>query len=248
MARGRHIGRWTLAWLLLGGATAWLLNAYRQRSRGRRPGREACDLEAVVAAFDRIARLPHMAALREMLVRRARSWVGKGRALDLGCGSGLLLRTMARRIPGLELCGLDVAAEMLGRSHDAAPTASLTLGSGAELPFRDSVYDLVTSSLSLHHWTDPVAVLREVRRVLVPGGVALILDLRRDMAPPAWMLLYAVTRCIVPRALRGINEPLGSRDAAYTPEEVEMLMRQAGWKTCRVLPNPLFMIIEAQRM
>lgn len=248
MARERRLGRWALAGMALGGVVGWLLHAYRHRPIERQPSREACDLEAVVAAFDRIARLPHMAALREILVRCAERWVTEGTALDLGCGSGLLLRRMAQRMPDLSLIGLDVAAEMLVRTTQAASNASLALGSGAALPFRDSSLELVTSSLSLHHWADPLAVLREIRRVLVPGGTAIILDLRRDMAPPAWMLLYGVTRCIVPRALREIDEPLGSRDAAYTPGEVEALLREAGWTSCRVLANPLFMVIEGQRV
>ena len=248
MARERRLGRWALAGMALGGVVGWLLHAYRHRTIERQPSREACDLEAVVAAFDRIARLPHFAALRDILVRRAERWVTQGTALDLGCGSGLLLGRMAQRMPGLSLIGLDVAAEMLVRTTQAAPNASLALGSGAALPFRESSLELVTSSLSLHHWADPLAVLREIRRVLVPGGTAIILDLRRDMAPPAWMLLYGVTRCIVPRALREIEEPLGSRDAAYTPDEAETLLREAGWTSCRVLANPLFMVIEGQRV
>jgi len=100
---------------------------------------------------------------------------------------------------------------------------------------------LVVSTLSLHHWSDPVAVLDEITRVLRPGGSLLIFDLRRDMAAPFWLLLWFVTRVVVPAALRRANEPLSSRDAAYTPQEAAQLAAQSrlsGWRrSSRDLPN-----------
>ena len=52
----------------------------------------------------------------------------------------------------------------------------------AALPFPDASLDLVVSTLSLHHWDDPVPIFNEVARVLRPGGAFLLFDLRRDRA------------------------------------------------------------------
>jgi SAM-dependent methyltransferase len=96
--------------------------------------------------------------------------------------------------------------------------------------------DLVISSLSLHHWHDPVAVLDEVARVLRPGGSFLICDLRRDLGFLPWLSLWFTKCFLVPTALRGASEPLSSRDAAYTPQEAAKLAegsRLTGWRVSR---------------
>ena len=72
----------------------------------------------------------------------------------------------------------------------------------------------------------------------------LVFDLRRDVAPPAWLLLWLATRIVVPPALRRINEPLASRDAAYTPPEAAELAgrsRLDGWTVTR---GPLWLTME----
>jgi ubiquinone/menaquinone biosynthesis C-methylase UbiE len=58
--------------------------------------------------------------------------------------------------------------------------------------------------------------MNEINRVLRPGSAFLIFDLRRDMSAPFYLLLWFATRLIVPSALRDVNEPLGSRNSAYT--------------------------------
>ena len=55
--------------------------------------------------------------------------------------------------------------------------------------------------------------------MLRPGGAFLIFDLRRDLGPAPWLLIWFATHVVVPPALRHIGEPLGSRNAAYTPDE-----------------------------
>jgi hypothetical protein len=84
---------------------------------------------------------------------------------------------------------------------------------------------------------------------LRPGGSFLIFDLRRDMAAPCWLLLWFATHVIVPAALRQVNEPLGSCNASYTPQEAARLAaeslatqsRLSGW---RVTCGPLWLTIE----
>jgi ubiquinone/menaquinone biosynthesis C-methylase UbiE len=107
-----------------------------------------------------------------------------------------------------------------------------------QIPFPDDSLDLVVSTLSLHHWGDPVGVLDEIARVLRPRGSFLVFDLRRDMTAPFYLVLWFATRCVVPRALRQANERLGSRDVAFTLQEAARL---TGW---RVTHGLLWLIIE----
>jgi ubiquinone/menaquinone biosynthesis C-methylase UbiE len=157
---------------------------------------------------------------------------------------------MARRAPDLHVTGVDLSDKMLTEAenyatgHDMAQAVSFRKGDVQQIPFPDGSVDLVVSTLSLHHWSDPVAVLDEVDRVLRPGGSFLIFDLRRDLSAPAWLLLWVVTGFLVEPALRRANEPLASRNAAYTPLEARELAersRLGGWRVTR---GPVWLTIE----
>ena len=84
------------------------------------------------------------------------------------------------------------------REAGLAHRVDFRTGDNAYLPFADASLDLVVSTLSLHHWADPASVLNEVPRVLRPGGAFLIFDLRRDLGPLPWLLLWFVTHVVVP--------------------------------------------------
>ncbi|RPI54844.1 MAG: class I SAM-dependent methyltransferase [Chloroflexi bacterium] len=241
----------------LGSLTAAILFAawrvYERRFRERVVSHEALDDLEIARAFNRIARLPQFGLMRWFVARRAAAMVPAGHAADLGCGPGYLVVKLAQVAPGLHVTGVDLADEMLVEAERVARRSGLQdradfkQGDVAQLPFPNGSLDLVVSTLSLHHWTDPVGVLDEIARVLRPGGSFLVADLRRDMSAPFYMLLWFATHCVVPRALRRINEPMGSRNAAFTPQEAAHLVAQsrlAGW---RVTHGPLWLTIEGTR-
>lgn len=243
--------------ILTGAATAAALaNAYRlydARARERIPGTEGLDSPEVARAFGRIAALPQMWLLRRIAENRALALCESGEAADLGCGSGRLVIELARRAAGLHVTGVDLSGTLLdeARMHAAAAgiasRSSFRTGDAASTPFADGSLDLVVSTLSLHHWADPVTVLNEVARVLRPGGAFMIFDLRRDMIAPFYLLILFATRCVVPRALRYIGEPLGSRNAAYTPDEAAALARASHLTGWRVTTSPLWLTIEGRK-
>lgn len=227
---------------------AW--RVYSRRSRERVVSFEGLDDPEVAQAFNQIATMPQMRLLRWYVARRAVAMQRTGEAVDLGCGPGHLVIKLAQSAPGLCVTGIDLSDEMLdeaalyARRSGLGDRIAFNKGDAARIPFPDDSLDLVVSTLSLHHWSDPAGVLDEIARVLRPGGSFLVFDLRRDMPAPFYLLLWFVTRCVVPQVLRRVNEPMGSRDAAYTPREVANLAGQsrlAGW---RVTCGPLWLTIE----
>src|SRR2546421_371341 len=102
-----------------------------------------------------------------------------GAVLDVGTGPGVLLVELSRRRPDLHLTGIDLSADMVGAaSRNLGPRATVRVGSVTELPFPDRSFDLIVSSLSLHHWDHPEAAVPELARVLRPGGRLQIYDFR----------------------------------------------------------------------
>jgi ubiquinone/menaquinone biosynthesis C-methylase UbiE len=228
----------------------WLI--YSRRPLERLPGTEELEDPEVSRAFNQIARTPQMRLLRWYAINRALSLLNTGRAVDLGCGPGYLVLELAERAPALQVTGIDLSGEMLVQARSSAQGSAVSsrvdykTGDAANIPFPDGSLDLVLSTLSLHHWSDPVCVLDEIARVLRPGGAYMIFDLRRDMSPPGYLLLWFATNFIVPAALYRINEPLNSRNAAYTPDEAAQLAEQSNLKCWRIVRGPLWLTIEGK--
>jgi ubiquinone/menaquinone biosynthesis C-methylase UbiE len=244
-----------LPWLL--GLFAGLLTAAGWRIYSRRPRERIVSLEGIEApevarAYGLVSRLPPFRLLRYFVARRAAELMPQGIAADLGCGPGLLAVELAGRAPGLRVVGVDLSPEMLvqgaehARERGVEEHASFRLGDVEQLSFPDASLDLVLSTLSLHHWSDPVTVLDEIARILRPGGAFLVVDLRRDMPAPAYLLVWFAQHVVVPAALRRIGEPLGSRNAAYTPQEAMAMLERSSLAGGRVTAGALWLAIEGQ--
>lgn len=108
------------------------------------------------------------------------------RLLDVGTGPGYLLGHLASARPDLDLWGLDFSRSMIRRARPrqdavASPSPPRWLVADAcRLPFAAGVFDHLVASFSFHIWPCPVAGLRELLRVLRPGGRAWVYELRRE--------------------------------------------------------------------
>jgi SAM-dependent methyltransferase len=101
---------------------------------------------------------------------------GRRRILDVGSGKGALCGTLARS--GQDVVGVDPSAPAAAIAKTYVnPAGDFVLGGGEALPFSDERFDRVVSVCVLEHTKDDLRVLREVRRVLKPGGLfALTVD------------------------------------------------------------------------
>ncbi len=88
--------------------------------------------------------------------------------LDVGCGPGAALEHAAAT--GARVAGVDPSDSMVKRAAKRVPGAEVELGSAEDLPFADNTFTVAINVSSFHHWADRDAGLREIRRVLAPGG------------------------------------------------------------------------------
>ena len=113
---------------------------------------------------------------------------GCTRVLDVGCGAGHLAFAVAPQVGAIVAC--DLSPEMLAAVDAEAARRGLRnlstqRGAAEALPFPDGAFDAVCTRFSAHHWADLARGLAEMRRVLKPGGRAIVIDI---VAPPAALL------------------------------------------------------------
>jgi ubiquinone/menaquinone biosynthesis C-methylase UbiE len=97
--------------------------------------------------------------------------------LDVGCGTGRLLRKVRERWPMAQLIGVDAAAGMIENARRLTPYATFYVSKAESLPLNDASVDLVFSTASFHHWQDKEKALIEIRRVLRSGGRFFLADI-----------------------------------------------------------------------
>ena len=120
---------------------------------------------------------------RERIVQLARLGSGDS-VLDVGCGTGTLaIAAKARAGSGGEVCGVDPSPEMVTRARRKAVKAGVEVrietATAEGLPFLDGTFDLVLSTLMLHHLSEEgrQQAIQEIARVLRPGGRFLAVDI-----------------------------------------------------------------------
>src|SRR6185437_13258598 len=115
------------------------------------------------------------------------------RVLDVGCGTGYLLRALASRRPAIErLDGVNPAPTMVAVAEASTATGRLHCRTGVveDLPYPDGTFDLVVSTTSFDHWSDQRAGLGECARVLRPGGALVLVDQFSTWLAPTLMVTH----------------------------------------------------------
>lgn len=136
--------------------------------------------------------------------------------LDVGCGTGHLLQKIAERFPSAHLAGIDPTPEMLALAREKLPSsAELRRAFAEQLPFPADRFDVVISANVFHYLRRPDDVLREMLRVLRPGGKLIITD---------WCDDYLACR-ICDLWLRRFNP---AHHRTYKSRECEAMLERAG--------------------
>ena len=205
----------------------------------------------VQSIFSRIAPwydpLNHIFSLgRDAFWRRAAARQIKlfrtGRILDLASGTGDQALALAEAHPGARIVGVDFNYPMLDRarakikSRDLGGSLSLVGGDALQLPFPDQCFDGVIMSFGLRNVPDREGAFKEMLRILVPGGMALVLEL----ASPGDSLPLRLYKRYLVRLIPKIGDLISGQNLAYQyladsimdfpgPEEVADLMTRTGF-------------------
>ena len=177
--------------------------------------------------FDRIA--PRYDALNRVMSvgmdqrwrRRALDRIGVGEGdvvVDLACGTGDFCELVEAR--GARAIGVDFALQMLKQGRERGLAHPSVQGDGEWLPFRTGAVDVVTCGFALRNFVSLDAVLREIARILRPGGRVALIDVDR----PAWAPIRAAHSIYFDRVVPFVGGLVSDRKAyAYLPQSTAYL-------------------------
>jgi ubiquinone/menaquinone biosynthesis C-methylase UbiE len=99
------------------------------------------------------------------------------RILDVGCGTGALLKRLNEKY-NIEAYGIDADSNMVAVAKLQCPACTFTRAPGEKIPFPHEHFDVLTACLAYHHFSDKAGFAKEAARVLKPGGTLYIADPR----------------------------------------------------------------------
>ncbi|MBR6898962.1 MAG: bifunctional demethylmenaquinone methyltransferase/2-methoxy-6-polyprenyl-1,4-benzoquinol methylase UbiE [Bacteroidales bacterium] len=185
----------------------------------------AYDFDEIARDYDRMNHL--MTAGLDRCWRKRAVQGLHGKVLDVACGTGdmvvELLRT--RHAASLQVTGVDLSEEMLAIAKRKAPQAEYRLADAEHLPFGDASFDAVTCAFGVRNFVHLEQGLKEMVRVLKPGGRMAILELATPDNPFIRFFYNIYTRRIIPWFGSRIA---GNREAyTYLPSSIERFPKGA---------------------
>jgi ubiquinone/menaquinone biosynthesis C-methylase UbiE len=206
----------------------------------RDPGKEGIDDNDSVLAYDQVSRWFIFSIIRYLAIRQLNKYSVGGDVVDAGCGPGYLALSIARQFPQTRITGIDLSQEMLERAKinisyvDFDSRVTFLKADVHRMPFQNDSVDFVISTLSLHHWSDPLLAIDEIYRILKPGGRLMILDLRRDTPRLLFYTVFLVQQFLAPTPIRRVNGGIGSFWSSYTPSEMQNRLALSSFKRWEV--------------
>jgi ubiquinone/menaquinone biosynthesis C-methylase UbiE len=148
------------------------------------------------------------------------------RVVDVACGTGVVTRLAADRVGDSAVAGVDVNPGMLEVARTAAPDTAIEwhAASADALPLGDGTFDVALCQMGLQFFPDRLGALRELRRVLAPGG-RVALNVPGPTPPPLAVLERALGRHLGPQAAGFVATVF----SLHEPAELRELMERAGF-------------------
>lgn len=149
------------------------------------------------------------------------------RLLDVACGTGIAARVAKERVPGAHAGGVDRSADMLAVARASAPGLAWCRADAGALPLADAAFDAVVCQHGLQFFPDKARAVREMRRVLAPGGRLAISVWRSLDEAPLLRELHGI-------AERHLGPIIDRRHAFGERGALEALLREAGLREIRI--------------
>ena len=145
------------------------------------------------------------------------------RVLDVGCGPGALTTELVRRVGADHVAAIEPSPAFVEECRRRNPGADVRVAAAEELPFGDASFDATLAQLTFNFFSDGDAAARELRRVLVPGGIAAgcVWDVRGGME-----LLEAMYDGA---GAAGVERPSGPGSRFTREGEIGVALRDAGF-------------------
>ena len=166
--------------------------------------------------------------------------------LDVACGGGIVVCAFAPHVR--HATGIDMTPAMLDRARQLATEKTINnvtwdRGDVAALPYADGAFDVVVTRFSMHHFLDPLSVLREMVRVCAPGGRVVVIDMYASDDPAKaaeWNRAEKLrdpshVRCLTLPELKGLFGAVGLSEPRSTFYELRDEIRNL---LARSFPNP----------
>jgi ubiquinone/menaquinone biosynthesis C-methylase UbiE len=204
-------------------------------------GYKGMNMEGFIATWYAQITRKDMDEFKALARRLAGNLPAGSRVLEVAPGPGYLAVELAG-LGDYAVTGLDISHTFVEIARKNAAAAGVAVefrqGNAAAMPFEEGTFDLVVCRAAFKNFSQPVVALAEMRRVLKPGGRALVIDLRRDVPPEA------MDRYVDGLGLGKINALITKWTfksmlikRAYTRREFEEFVAQAGFEECTVVES-----------
>jgi ubiquinone/menaquinone biosynthesis C-methylase UbiE len=183
-----------------------------------------------------------IAEFRNLAKRIADGLRSSDRVLEVAPGPGYLAIELARLGP-YRIAGLDVSRTFARLARENAARAGVEVdfqeGDAAALPFAADTFDFIVCRAAFKNFGDPVGALREMHRVLRPGGRAMIIDMRNDAS--AKSIVEEVAKMQLGRIDAFLTRTTLSalRKRAYSRSEFERMVQATPFSGCDIMVQPL---------
>ncbi|MGO4518318.1 class I SAM-dependent methyltransferase [Terriglobus sp. 2YAB30_2] len=190
--------------------------------------------------YDRTTR-KSMEDFRVLATRIAAMVPAGARVLEVAPGPGFLSIELAKR--GFDVCAVDISRTFVElaqkNAEDAGVKATFLRGNASQLLIESNSVDFVMCRAAFKNFTEPVKAMREILRVLRPGGMAMLIDMRRDVS------MQDIKQFVQGMGLNWWNRVFTNLTfkhmlikRAYSLDEIRTMASEAGWKELQTETSP----------